>query len=198
MTGVASPMLKAFPGRGVRFVIGLLFGGVAAGSLLSIAVYLLGSGAGALLPSRNRLLIVAGVAMALGIADFIGRTPSATRQVPQRMVRSVPAGFLGLAYGFDLGLLFTTQKTTSLIWLSIAMAILLEPVSSPLIVVAIALGAAGTVVLFSLILKGDMARIEGPLLIDGRHRRVVDHIRKGTGLVILATVPLLAWQAVMA
>ncbi|TAN32070.1 hypothetical protein EPN29_10120 [bacterium] len=198
MTGVASPMLKAFPARGVRFVTGLLVGGVAAGLLLSLAVYLIGSSAVALLPSRNRLLIVAGIAMTLGIADVIGRTPSINRQVPQRMVRSVPAGFLGLTYGFDLGLLFTTQKTTSLIWLAIAMALLLEPASSPLILLAIALGAAGIVVLVSFILNGDMARIEGPLLINGRHLSVVDHIRKGTGLLILATVPILAWQALIA
>lgn len=198
MTGVASPMLKAFPLRGLRFLVGLLVGGAAAGLVLSLGVYVVGTTADSLLSSRDKLLVVAAVAAALGLADTIGWTPHVSRQVPQRLVRSVPAGFLGLTWGFDLGLLFTTQKTTSLIWVAVAMSLFLAPASSPMILIAIAVGAGGFVILASLTLKGDMARIERPLLINGRHLAVVRNIRKASGVLILAMVPILTWQAFVA
>ena len=40
-----------------------------------------------------------------------------------------------MVWGFDLGLLFTTQKVVSLIWAGIAAAVLLDPAVAGLVVV---------------------------------------------------------------
>jgi hypothetical protein len=139
MAGVAGPMLRESRGRGARFLAGLLVGGVAAGIVLAIPVYLLGQFAQTAVPLRGRLLGVAAICVLLGIADLRNRTPHVWRQVPQRLVHVLPPATLGLAWGFDLGLLFTTQKVVSLIWVAVAAVMLLDPTlaAGALVVIAV-------------------------------------------------------------
>jgi len=139
MAGVAGPMLQRSRSSGSRFLIGLAVGGATAGLVLSVPVYLVGNLAERLLPESVRVWSLVGLAVAFGLADLFGRTPHVWRQVPQRSVRSLPPGTLGLAWGFDLGLLVTTQKTSSLLWLSIAAVALMDPGMAPAALAAVSL-----------------------------------------------------------
>ncbi|HEX6681242.1 MAG TPA: hypothetical protein VF062_00490 [Candidatus Limnocylindrales bacterium] len=148
MAGVAGPMLRRSRAAGARFLAGLLAGGAAGALVLALPVYLLGMLAG-LLPQSARLVILLVTCALLGLADLSGRTPHMWRQVPQQLVNRLPPGALGLAWGFDLGLMVTTQKTTSLIWGTIAAVVLLRPSLAAPALVGIATVATLTVVLFS-------------------------------------------------
>ncbi len=151
MAGVASPMIRQRPWSGARFLGGLAAGGMVAGLLLGIAVYLAGGLLTRVLPAPGRLWLLAAVAVALGVADLRNRTPQVWRQVPQRYVRVLRPGTLGLVWGFDLGLLVTTQKTVSLLWLSIAAVLLLDPTDAPVVLASVALVASTAVVIWSLL-----------------------------------------------
>src|SRR6266542_1523735 len=111
MAGVASPMLRRTRSGASRFLIGLVAGGAAAGLLLSLPAYLIGTVLHDAVPMRARIVILAVLLAILAIADLTRRTPHVWRQVPQDLVWKLPPGSLGVAWGFDLGLLFTTQKT---------------------------------------------------------------------------------------
>ena len=150
MAGVAGPMLQRSTASGVRFLAGLAAGGVAAGLLLAVPVYLAGSLADRFLPASVQVGVLVVVAIGLALADLAGRTPHVQRQVPQALVRSLPPGSLGLAWGFDLGLLITTQKTSSLLWLAIAAVALLGPATAPAALVAFSVVATAGITLLSL------------------------------------------------
>jgi hypothetical protein len=150
MAGVAGPMLQRSRASGVRFLTGLAVGGIAAGLVLAVPLYLAGRLAGRVTPESARMVLLVGLAFALALADLTGRTPHVWRQVPQRLVRSLPSGTLGLTWGFDLGLLVTTQKTSSLLWLSIAAVTLLDPGLAPGALVAFSLVATAGVLALSM------------------------------------------------
>jgi hypothetical protein len=149
MAGVAGPMLQRSRVRTAHFLTGLAVGGVSAGLVLTIPVYLAGQLAGRLLPVPARAGLVVGLSLVFGLADLFGRTPHVWRQVPQQFVRMLPPGILGLTWGFDLGLLVTTQKTSSLLWLSIAAVALLDPALAPAALVGFSLVATAAVVILS-------------------------------------------------
>jgi hypothetical protein len=178
MAGVASPLLRYSRARGTRFLTGLAVGGTAGGLLLAVPVYLIGTLAGHL-PFAVRVGLLALVCAALGVADLLGRTPHVWRQVPQALVRTLPPGALGLAWGFDLGLLFTTQKTTSLIWGSLAAIVLLRPGLAAPVLPGIALVAALSMAVLS---------IGGFEPEAKRSRRWIRSARRGSGLVMLAAL----------
>jgi hypothetical protein len=140
MAGVARPMIRASPRHGLRFLVGLTAGMMMGALVLSLAVYLVGMTVAVALSHEERLLGVATICLALGLADMTNRTPQVWRQVPQRLMKTLPPGTLGAAWGFDLQLLFTTQKETSLIWASLVAALLVEPSAAPYIVLAAFLG----------------------------------------------------------
>jgi hypothetical protein len=150
MAGVAGPMWQRSRASGVRFLAGLAVGGTAAGLVLSVPVYLAGQLAVRVLPEAVRVGLLVGLALAFGLADLTGRTPHVWRQVPQRLVRSLPPGTLGLTWGFDLGLLVTTQKTSSLVWLAVAAVTLLDPGLAPGALVGISLIATLGIAVLSL------------------------------------------------
>src|SRR5579875_1935508 len=127
MAGVAGPMLRRDRAQGSRFLLGLLAGGMAASAGLAVLVYAAGTPISSLVPPRYRALLAALLIAGFGLADLTGRTPHVWRQVPQRLVRVLPPGRLGLVWGFDLSLLFTTQKTTSLAWAALTGLLLLAP-----------------------------------------------------------------------
>jgi len=64
--------------------------------LVSTVVYLLGTLAGLVMPRTAREILTAVVLLALGVADLVNRTPHIWRQVPQRLVRELSPGRLGL------------------------------------------------------------------------------------------------------
>ena len=161
MAWVAGPMRQRSRADGARFLTGLALGGVLAGLVLSVPVYLVGQLAVRYLPAPVRVGSLVVLALAFGVADLTGRTPHVWRQVPQKLVRTLPPGTLGLTWGFALGLLVTTQKTSSLLWLSIAAVTLLHPALAPGVLVGLSLVATlGIVVLtmtvWTVVMKGGM------------------------------------------
>jgi hypothetical protein len=84
-------------------------------------------------------------------------------------------------WGFDLALLFTTQKTTSLIWASLAGLVLLQPTLAAVALISISVTST-VLVIVSTIRAGATERTEA-----GWSGKVVWRIRRGSGLVILAT-----------
>jgi hypothetical protein len=127
MAGVAGPMLRRNRPHGARFLAGLLAGGLLASLLLALVVGWLGTAVALVLPDGWRRAAAVLVLLALAAADLADRTPHVWRQVPQALVRSLPPGRLGLVWGFDLSLLFTTQKSTSLTWAGLVGTLLLAP-----------------------------------------------------------------------
>jgi len=136
MAGVAGPMLGRSKAQGARFLSGLLVGGLVASSFIATLMYLLGTLASMVAPRFVLEVVTAVVIVALGIADLLNRTPHVWRQVPQAFVRSMPPGQLGLVWGFDLALLVTTQKSTSLTWATLAAVSLLFPTDSWLVLLS--------------------------------------------------------------
>jgi hypothetical protein len=180
MAGVSGPLMRRSHADGVRFLLGLAVGGAAAGSIVSLPVYLVGSALAAAVPERLRLLMLVAVCVGFGIADLVNRTPHVWRQVPQGFVRELSPGLRGLIWGFDLGLLVTTQKAASLVWVAICAMALVAPASAPALLVGMALVSSLSVTVWSF--------RPGALMIDhggGRDRRWLRSIRALSGTVIL-------------
>lgn len=187
MSGVAGPMLRIRHGAGVRFLAGLLVGEMAAGILLAVPTFLLGKALSAVIGLQVRLWAVAAICVFFGIADLANRTPRMSRQVPEDLIWKLPPGSLGLAWGFDLGLLFTTQKAVSLIWVAAAATVLLDPPLAAALIVGISVTASMAVAAFSLWWRG-----------GGRPSTWTSRVRQaryGSGAVIFVLFTLTAVQA---
>src|SRR5215471_6479947 len=159
MAGVAGPMLRRNRADGVRFLSGLLAGGLLASALVATLVYVVGSVLSMVLPHPVRTAAAIAIVCALGIADLANRTPHVWRQVPQAFVRTLRPGRLGLVWGFDLALLVTTQKTTSLTWASLAVLGLLYPAAAWLVLLSMTAVGVLTVAVRStvVVLRGPSA-----------------------------------------
>ena len=188
MAGVAGPMLRYNRRGGLRFLIGLTVGGAAAGIVLAVPVYLIGNLVQATLSLPARLWVLAALCLLFGAADLANRTPHSWRQVPQRMVHTLPPGTLGAVWGFDLGLLFTTQKVVSLIWVAVAATMLLEPAAAAGILVGIAVLASVPIAALSA-LQGK------PRPITKGDRQWVRRIRGTSGMTLMVLVVLSSVQA---
>ncbi|GAA4254583.1 hypothetical protein GCM10022255_059820 [Dactylosporangium darangshiense] len=127
MVGVVAPMLRRSPEEAHNFMFGYLAGYLAGGSLLVMIAYGVGRLLEATVPHLARIIAWAAVLVVLGVLDIVNRTPHAMRQVPQRHARNVSPGWRGVVWSFDLALLFTTRKTTSLVWAALATLVLLDP-----------------------------------------------------------------------
>lgn len=142
MAGVAGPMLRDSRARGAHFLSGLLVGGLAGSTLVSLVVQRLGRLL-AVIPLTDRRLVAVVTMCGFGVADMLNRTPHVWRQVPQRFVRRFPPVRLGLIWGFDLSLLITTQKSTSLAWGALTALVLLDPSAAvPVVLTMTVLGVA--------------------------------------------------------
>ena len=181
MAGVARPIIRKQTFAAVRFLAGFAFGALAAALVLGVCAVVVGTLLQALLPIGFRVMIVGGFCAALGAADLLNRTPHMWRQVPQEFARTLPMGFLGLTWGFDIGLLFTTQKVASLMWAAIAAVVLLRPADAPVLLVSMALLSAATIGLST-------ARSANSLLNHGTRwdRRWLRIMRAGSGSLLLA------------
>lgn len=185
MAGVAGPMLAHDPPAARRFLLGLGTG-ILTGSLLLLGLGLLaGSVLGMIRVSTDtRLVAAAAVAAGLAAADLAGRTPQLWRQVPQRLVRELPPGMLGLTWGIDLGLLVTTKKAGSLLWLAIAGPVLIRPQLLELTIPLSGVVSILAIVYWSIRVKGDVR------CLTGRRHALAKKVRNGsaTALVIAAVV----------
>jgi|SRR5579859_1141685 len=188
MAGVAGPMLHSRRGAGARLLIGLLLGEIAGGLVLALPAFLLGEGLRAALGLQARLWLVAAVCLLFGVADLADRTPHVWRQVPQDLIGKLPPGSLGLVWGLDLGLLFTTQKAVSLIWVAMAATVLLDPPLAAAVVVGTAIVAGTAVMAYSLWWRPGAGHLSSWRL---RARQV----RHGSGVAILVLFALTAVQA---
>jgi hypothetical protein len=191
MAGVAGPMLRFDRMGALRLLAGLLVGEAAAAAVLSVPAYLIGEAAHEFVPSAARLWILAVTCAIFAIADLTGRTPHVWRQVPQRFARTLPPGKRGLVWGFDLGILFTTQKVTSLIWVAIAAGLLLSPAGAVAVLAAIWLVSALVVIVQSVGYRPDgiSRRVRRRLL------PVLRRVRLGSGTLILGLVVATIVQA---
>jgi hypothetical protein len=109
----------------------------------------------------------------------------------------LPSGTLGLVWGLDLGLLFSTQKATSLIWIAVIAALILAPSSSVIVLVGIALTLVTVIAIGSLGLNGRLLVVlKSRLLAAGGHNRLIALARRTSGVVILCLVAALVLQGI--
>lgn len=192
MVGVSGPMFADSTADGRRFMAGLTVGSLIGAIVLASAGAVVGLGishAGLPLDFRRAALIL--LAATLGIADVANRTPQLWRQVPQRLVRELPPGMLGLVWGVDLGLVVTTKKVTSLWWLAIIGLALVKP---ELLVIAVPCGAVVTALAiwsWSLRIKGDTACLI-------KHQRVwITRLRTVSGAAMIGTASVFLAAAIL-
>jgi hypothetical protein len=181
MAGVAGPMLQRDKAQGSRFLLGLLIGGLAASAAIAVLVYGAGTPISNLVPQRYRAVLAALIIAGFGVADLAGRTPHVWRQVPQRLVRTLPPGRLGLVWGFDLSLLFTTQKTTSVAWAALTGLLLLAPSAAVPALLAMTLAGIGALAVRS----GAWGRWTGISALGDRRRPWFMPMRRGAGIALL-------------
>jgi hypothetical protein len=184
-------MLADSSAAGTRFLLGLTAGSLAGSVVLAAAGVTAGLGladVGMTLGFRRAALIA--VAIALGGADVTNRTPQLARQVPQRLVRELAPGALGAVWGFDLGLVVTTKKVTSLWWLAIIGLILVQP---QLLVVAV---PAGVFVTAFSISSWSLRVKDNTLCLMKRQRAWVTQLRMASGVLMLGTAILFFADAV--
>lgn len=140
--------LRAVHGRGRRsdaqaqqapghqILLGLWVGGMVSSMLMASVAFGLGSLLSWVLPTIVRQIVVALFLVGFAVADVINKTPHIWRQVPVGYLHTMPPGRLGVVWGFDLSLLFTTQKATSLSWAALIGTVLLAPEASWLVLCA--------------------------------------------------------------
>ena len=188
MAGVAGPMFRTSRSAGARFLAGLLAGEVAAAALIAVPFFVAGEAIKTVLAAPTRLWAVAVICALLGAADLANRTPRVQRQVPETLIRRLPPAALGLAWGFDLGLLFTTQKAVSLIWAAIAAIVLLDPAMAAGLTIGIAVITVLTVTTLSIWRRPGRNR----LATWGSRLRFA---RQGSGLALIGIFAFTAVQA---
>lgn len=190
MAGVAGPMLTRDRMRGTRFLSGLLAGGAVASGLLGVLAYLTGTALAALAPLPVRESAAGLAIAALGVADMANRTPHVWRQVPQSLVRTLPPGRLGLVWGFDLSLLVTTQKSTSLVWAALAGLVCLAPSHTALVLLGVTTAGVAAIALRAATWNESQARcdVRRPWFVPMRRTA-------GAALLVLGLATL--WQGVI-
>jgi hypothetical protein len=190
MVGVANPMLRHRRSEAFRFLLGLTVGMVLASLALAFVAWVLGSSLATLVPSHVRLLLLAALCALFGAADLLNRTPHVRRQVPQALVRALPPGQVALAWGFDLGLLFTTQKVVSLLWAALAAVVLVAPDAGPAILGTVAILSSLTIA------GGTLGGWRGVGNFGtSRSRAWTRQVKALSGAALIATGTVILWQA---
>jgi hypothetical protein len=184
MVGVSGPLLAESSSEGSRFLVALTVAGLAGSATLAMVAVAVSLAVQAVLPFGARLAMLVVWAILLGVADLANRTPQLWRQVPQRLVRELKPGMLGMFWGFDLGLIVTTKKVTSLGWLAIGGMILVRPALVPVCVIAIGLTTSLSVALWSVRIRNDTQC----LLKRRRDWMTRTRMLSGTGMLMVATL----------
>jgi hypothetical protein len=143
-------MWRRDPADAVRFFVGLLAGMLASGMVLALLTNTVGRLVHLSVGHDVRMLMLAAVILVFAGADLANRTPHIWRQVPQSLIWRLKSGTRGLVWGFDLGLLVTTQKVVSLMWLAIAGVVLVAPDAAGLVFVAMAVVSCLAIAVLSL------------------------------------------------
>jgi hypothetical protein len=189
MAGVAGPMLRHDRAGAVRFLLGLLIGGLAGSLVLAVAVYLLGLLTVEVLPEPVRVVMFGLVVVVFGVVDLTLRTPHVQRQVPQSLVRTMKPGMLGVVWGLDLAMLFTTQKTTSMVWVALAGLVLVAPGLAP-VVLACTWTAAWLAMVYLTIRRPTLSAIGEERL---PWEDLVSIIRRVSGTALIGTAVAGVW-----
>lgn len=144
MVGVAGPMFRRSRIEGMRFLAGFTLGQLMSALFLSVAIIAIGMVVAYVFPWQFRITLFAAGAVLLALADKTGRTPQVSRQVPVDLYHRLESGRLGFAWGADVGLLFTTQKTSSMPWLGLLAATMLVPTAALPMLMSLALASAAS------------------------------------------------------
>ncbi|MCP9954256.1 hypothetical protein [Actinomadura madurae] len=185
MAGVSGPMMRRRPADGARFLAASPRAGSCPGCSWHCCCTWRDAGCTRRCPRHRGRSPWRPWRSGSGSPTSPGRTPHAWRQVPQVLVHRLRPGFLGVVWGFDLGLLVTTQKAASLVWAGVAAVVLLDPRAAAPVMVGLALLSNLSVALASVRFT--------PALIDMGTRRERLWLRSvralsGTALVTLAAV----------
>jgi hypothetical protein len=130
MVGVTSPLFRGGDVRGGFALAGWYVVGTAiSAAVILFGVSVLSLGAVAV-PTGVRGALLAACVGVLLVLDVFGRTPHTNRQTPQRMRLASPSA-RGFIWGLDIGVLFTTIKVTSLVWVLLLLGIV-DPDRAPL------------------------------------------------------------------
>lgn len=123
MVGVTSPLIRNGKTRdGVALFGWYVMGTAFAGSIVFTGLSIISLGVSAVLPAGARYLLLAFCVGVLLVLDVFGKTPHVSRQTAQRLV-DLPPSVRGFAWGLDIGLLFTTIKVTSLVWVLLLLSV---------------------------------------------------------------------------
>ncbi|MEO6703365.1 MAG: hypothetical protein ABI140_17765 [Jatrophihabitantaceae bacterium] len=155
MVGVSGPLVADSATDGARFLLGLTIAGLAGSTMLALVGVAFSLLVQRLVSFDGRVIALVAWAVLLGGADLANRTPQWFRQVPQRLVRELGPATLGSVWGFDLGLIVTTKKVTSLAWLAIGGSVLLRPALVPVCVIGVGLTTSLSIVWWSLRVRND-------------------------------------------
>jgi hypothetical protein len=150
MVGVSAPILRRSPGEFRNFIYGYSAGYLAGATLVGLVIYSLGEVLGAVAPLEVRGGLLGLILVSLGMLDAFNRTPYTRRQVPQRHVRNLGPGWRGMIWAADLALLFTTQKTTSLVWAALLSVVFVAPSLAAFFVAIMVVVAIGSLIIGTL------------------------------------------------
>lgn len=180
MAGVSGPMWRQHPADAVRFFVGLFAGTMASGMVLALLSHTVGRLVHMAVGHDVRMLLLAAVILVFAVADLANRTPHVWRQVPQSLIWRLKPGTRGLVWGFDLGLLITTQKVVSLMWLAVVGVVFGQPDAAWLVFITMAVVSCLAVAVLSLTAAATSESFCGI-----HDRRWLKRVRLGSGGVAL-------------
>lgn len=125
MVGVSSRIAGTRSDGSIRIqMAGYILGSWIAQGLLFVVILLAGSTLRRLAPPS--LLGGGFILLTLGLvtSELLSRRPQWRRQTPQRYIWDLKPFPRGFAWGFDIGLWFTTYKASSLVWIVLGCSIL--------------------------------------------------------------------------
>lgn len=127
MAGVLSPLSRVSAKRSISFLVSYAVGSAVAAVMMAVPLILVSNWLSAEVSVSVRVAVAVGFGALLLLADVLGHTPSSRRQTPQSLARTLGTAPLGLVYGLDVGLIYTTQMASSLPTIALAGATLSGP-----------------------------------------------------------------------
>lgn len=188
MVGVSNPSIDS--GRAWRFLTGILLGHLFAALALMLLLFPLNEIVD-FIPLPARRTVAAMATIMLGVADLVDRTPHVWRQVPQRLyLQGLGPALLGVTYGLDMGTHVSTQKVSSLPWVTLSVAVLLG--DSFEVAVALLLPAVLLPLTIAFLAYTRQTQLTNHTYWGRRGSEWRQMIRRGTGSLAIATSALIA------